>query len=90
MNDMGVQTESPRPPAGFFQEKYLVRRKVFKIFGAAFHIYDAAGNIVFYSKQKAFKLKEDIRIYTGEDMQQEVLTMRARQILDNLCYLRCD
>lgn len=52
------------------------------MFGAAFHIYDPDGNVVFYSRMKAFKLKEDIRLYTGEDMQEEVLTIKARNILD--------
>jgi uncharacterized protein YxjI len=66
----------------FQHTQYLIRRKIFKIFGAAFHIYDAQGNLAFYSKQKAFKLKEDIRIYTSEDMQTEVLTILARQIID--------
>lgn len=68
---------------GVFQHtNYLVRRKIFKIFGAAFHIYDPNGNVAFYSKQKAFKLKEDIRLYTGEDMQKEVLSIQARNIID--------
>lgn len=31
---------------------------------------------------KAFKLREDIRLYTDKDMQTEVLTIEARQILD--------
>ena len=66
----------------FLHANYLVRRKVFKLFGAAFHIYDPSGRVVFYSKQKAFKLKEDIRVYTGEDMRTEVLTILARQIID--------
>jgi len=66
----------------FSHKKYLVRRKILKLFGAAFHIYDSNGNVVFYSKMKAFKLKEDIRLYTGEDMQEEVLTIKARKILD--------
>ncbi|MBC2697199.1 MAG: hypothetical protein HF976_10270 [ANME-2 cluster archaeon] len=66
----------------FSHQKYLVRRKILKLFGAAFHIYDPDGNVAFYSKMKAFKLKEDIRIYTGEDMQEEVLTIKARSILD--------
>ena len=66
----------------FRHTNYLVRRKIFKIFGAAFHIYDPDGNVAFYSKQKAFKLKEDIRLYTGEDMQKEVLTILARNIID--------
>jgi uncharacterized protein YxjI len=67
---------------GFEHTTYLVRRKILKLFGAAFHIYDPQGNVVFYSKLKAFKLKEDIRIYTGEDMREEVLVIKARKILD--------
>ena len=66
----------------FEHQTYLVRRKILKIFGAAFHIYDPDGNVAFYSKLKAFKMKEDIRVYTGEDMQEEVLVIKARKILD--------
>ncbi len=66
----------------FSHSTYLVRRKILKLFGGAFHIYDPSGQVVFYSKMKAFKLKEDIRLYTGEDMQTEVLTIKARKILD--------
>jgi len=66
----------------FGHQTYLVRRKVFKIFGGAFHIYDPAGQLAFYSKLKAFKLKEDIRLYTGEDMLTEVLVIQARNVLD--------
>ncbi|QQL44761.1 hypothetical protein [Sulfuriroseicoccus oceanibius] len=70
-------------PAGAFGgQNYLIRRKVFKIFGAAFHIYDAHGQLAFYSKQKAFKLKEDLRIYTDEQMTTEVLTIKARNVID--------
>ena len=66
----------------FSHDTYLVRRKIFKIFGGAFHIYDPSGQVAFYSKQKAFKLKEDIRVYSGEDMAEEVLSIQARQIVD--------
>ena len=66
----------------FRLQTYLVRKKVMKLFGAAFHIYNPAGQLLFYSKMKAFKLKEDIRLYTGEDMKEEVLWIQARQILD--------
>lgn len=66
----------------FQHDHYMVRRKIFKLFGAAFHIYDSNGEIAFYSNQKAFKLKEDIRVYTNEDMITEVLTIKARNILD--------
>jgi len=66
----------------FQHPTYLVRRKILKIFGEAFHIYDPQNNVVFYSRLKAFKLKEDIRLWTGEDMQTEVLRIQARKILD--------
>jgi uncharacterized protein YxjI len=66
----------------FGQSRYVIRRKFFKIFGNAFHIYDEAGQVAFYSKMKAFKLKEDLRVFTGEDMGEEVLTIKARNILD--------
>jgi uncharacterized protein YxjI len=66
----------------FEHQTYTIRKKVFKVFGGAFHIYDPMGQIAFYSKMAAFKLKEDIRLYTGEDMQTEVLVIQARQILD--------
>ncbi|HSP80983.1 MAG TPA: hypothetical protein VLQ93_20845 [Myxococcaceae bacterium] len=69
-------------PGRFGQSRYMIRRKFFKLFGGAFHIYDPAGNVVFYSKMKAFKLKEDLRIYTGEEMAEEVLSIKARSILD--------
>ncbi|HYN42682.1 MAG TPA: hypothetical protein VE129_12945 [Thermoanaerobaculia bacterium] len=61
---------------------YLVRRKVFTLAGAAFHVYDGEGRLVLYSKLKAFRLKEDIRLFTGEDMREELLAIHARKVLD--------
>jgi hypothetical protein len=61
---------------------YTIRRKVLKIVGGAFHVFDPAGNVLFYSQMKAWKLREDIRLFTGEDMQTEILRIAARQILD--------
>ncbi|MEM9883094.1 MAG: hypothetical protein AAF800_09285 [Planctomycetota bacterium] len=52
------------------------------MFGASFHIFDPDGNVVLFSKQKAFKLKEDIRIYADESMVDEVLTIRTGSIWD--------
>ena len=66
----------------YHQSQYIIRRKVLKIFGAAFHIYDMAGNLAFYSKQKAFKLKEDIRIYGDQAMTSELLCIKARGVID--------
>lgn len=66
----------------FAPPTFLIRRKVFKLAGGAFHIFDPHGQLVMYSHMKAFKLKEDIRLYTGEDKQHELLAIRARQVLD--------
>ncbi len=45
-------------------------------------IEDQAGRVLGYSKQKLLKLKEDIRIYTGEDMTTELFQIRQQQVLD--------
>jgi uncharacterized protein YxjI len=63
-------------------ESYTIRRKVLKIFGAAFHIYSPSGAVVGYCKQKAFKLKEDIRIFTDESCTTELLNIKARSMID--------
>jgi hypothetical protein len=60
----------------------VIRRKFLKLFGNEFRVLDSAGNLVLFSQQKAFKLREDFRIWTGEDMQTEVLLMQARKIID--------
>lgn len=78
-------TESEYPPRMSTTpnaEQFTIRRKIFKIFGAAFHIYDARGEVVGYCKQKAFRLREDIRIYTDDSCTKELLTIRARNIID--------
>jgi len=66
----------------FAHPTYLIRRKVFKLFGGAFHIYDPAGELVLFSEMKAFKLKEDIRLYSDEQMTTEILVIKARRVLD--------
>ena len=63
-------------------EQYTVRRKVFKILGSAFHIYDTQGAVVGFCKQRALKLREDLRIYTDDSASKELLSLRARQVID--------
>ncbi len=62
--------------------QYTIRRKVFTLFGAKFHIYDPNGKLVGFSQQKAFKLKEDIRVYSDEAKTDERVIIQARQIVD--------
>jgi hypothetical protein len=63
-------------------DKYLIRRKVIKLFGASFRVYAGEDNPILYANLKAFKLKEDIRLYTGDDMKEEILVIKARNIID--------
>lgn len=62
--------------------EYTIRRKVFTFLGAKFHVYNSEGKVIGFSKQKAFKLKEDIRIFTDETLTEERAAIKARAIID--------
>ncbi|MCH8828308.1 MAG: hypothetical protein IID45_01890 [Planctomycetes bacterium] len=62
--------------------QFTIRKKIFTIFGAKFHVYDGEGKLLGFCKQKAFKLKEDIRIYTDETMTEERVIITARKVID--------
>lgn len=61
--------------------QYRIRRQVLRLFGAGFHVYDG-DRVVAFCKQAAFRLKEDIRLYTDDSQREELLWIRARQIVD--------
>lgn len=63
-------------------ERYTIRRKILTVLGAKFHVYDEHNQVVAFCKQKAFKLREDIRLFTSEAMTSELLVLKARSIID--------
>jgi hypothetical protein len=65
----------------FEYQSYVLRRQVFALTGK-FRFYDPMGTLVMFSEQKMFKLREDIRVYSDESKQNEVLMIKARQIID--------
>ena len=65
----------------FQYNQYLLRRQVLALTGK-FRLYGPEGQLVLYSQQKMFRLKEDIRAFTDESMSQELLFIQARNILD--------
>jgi uncharacterized protein YxjI len=67
--------------SAFQYEQYLLKRQVLALTGK-FRLYNSNEQLVLYSQQKMFKLKEDIRVYSDEGMQDEILLIKARQILD--------
>ena len=79
---LAQQTTNHPLAARFGHQTYLVRKKFWQFFGGSFYVYDPSGALVLFSKMKAFKLKEDIRIFTDETLQTEALSIQARSILD--------
>ena len=65
----------------FQHPSYLLKRQAIALAGK-FRFYDPLGNQVMFSEQKMFKWREDIRVYADENKTQEVLSIKARQIVD--------
>ncbi|MGA1822280.1 MAG: hypothetical protein ACMUIG_07115 [Thermoplasmatota archaeon] len=60
---------------------YVIKQKVLTI-GRKYYIENSSGQGIGFCKQKIFKLKEDIRIYTDENMTNELLLIKQEQVLD--------
>ncbi len=58
------------------------RKKVFKLAGNIIHAFDPQQNLVLFVKQKAFRLKEDIRVYADKAQSTEMLYIQARKVID--------
>lgn len=69
-----------------FQFDQYVIKKQFFAFTGILRIYNSQDQLVLYSQQKIFKLKEDIRVYADETKTRELLIIQARQILDFSAY----
>ena len=56
----------------------------FKVLAIATQIYvtDAAGNPVFYVKQKLFKLKEAISVFADDSQNDQRFTIKADRVID--------
>lgn len=68
--------------ARFQHARYTIRRKFFRFFGDAFHLYTDEGELALYSNMKRFRLREDIRLYADESQEQELLRISTRSIFD--------
>lgn len=63
-------------------ERYTIRRRLFTFFGASFDVFDAGDKPVAFCRQKAFRLKEDLRLFADAERTRELLAIRARNIID--------
>ncbi|MDQ0902021.1 MULTISPECIES: hypothetical protein [unclassified Paenibacillus] len=66
----------------FNHQKFVVRKQILSLVGAKIDIFDIDEKAILFSKMKAFKLKEDIRLYGDETMQDELISIQARNIID--------
>jgi hypothetical protein len=67
----------------FLLNKYYSKKSFLAIFGGELRIFDENQNaILFFVKQKAFKLKEDISIFSDESQTKELLKIKTNSIVD--------
>jgi hypothetical protein len=66
----------------FAGKVFTVRQNIFNFLGATIKVFDDKGDQILYCKQKAFKLKEDVRIYKDETKTEEIFRIAARNIID--------
>lgn len=66
----------------FAHDYYLIRRQVFTLLHTNMHAYDRDGELVLYTRMKGFRLKEDLRLYADESMQQELLKITTENVID--------
>ena len=78
-----LQGSDPIPSKSqiFSYHQYLLQRQVLALTGKI-RIYSPMNELLLYSEQKMFKLREDIRVYADERKRIELLWIQARQILD--------
>lgn len=78
-----AQVTAPQPPPSglWYQDNYKIRKKVLTVWNK-YWIEDINGNMLGFTKQKMFKLKEDIRIFNDESMANELFRIKQEQILD--------
>jgi hypothetical protein len=62
--------------------EYIVRRRILTLFGSAIDILSSDGQLILFCRGKAFRIKQDMRVYSDASRSRELLNIRARQWLD--------
>jgi hypothetical protein len=71
------------PHRVFGLSRFIARRKVFTFLGATFTLHDPDSfEVLALCRQKALKLKEDIRVYSDATKTEEILLIKARRVID--------
>ncbi|MFM8580242.1 MAG: hypothetical protein ACKOFW_01940 [Planctomycetaceae bacterium] len=62
--------------------EYQIRSRFLNLLHHDYRVFDQQEALIGFIRHKAFKLKEDIRVYTDETLSEERLSIKARQIID--------
>jgi len=65
-----------------YESKYVAKKAMFSFLGAVFRIYSTSGELQFYIKQKAFKLKEEINVFKDSSQKDKRIVIKAGSIGD--------
>ena len=65
-----------------YESKYVAKKAMFSFLGNTFRIFDQGGNLQFYIKQKAFKLKEEINVFADDKQTDKRLVIKAHGVMD--------
>jgi uncharacterized protein YxjI len=65
-----------------YQSQYVAQKALFAFLGGEFRLFDTANQLAFFVKQKAFKLKEEITVFSDEAQTKPMLRIKARSIMD--------
>ncbi len=63
-------------------DQYVARKRMLHLIGGAVRVFDRQGRLLLYVDQRAFKLREEIRVFADEAKTTVLLLIKARQILD--------
>jgi uncharacterized protein YxjI len=65
-----------------YGRQYVAKKPLFSFLGRKFYILGPEGNLRFFVKMKAFRLKEDITVFADESQTRPILKIKARSIMD--------
>jgi hypothetical protein len=69
-------------PELYQHDQFEARKHMLKLFGGSFDLRTTDGRLLAYSKQKAFRLREDIRVFADKAQTVELLYIQADRIVD--------
>jgi hypothetical protein len=78
---LGTATSPAISAAIFQQDRFLARQKLFT-FAPKFCFLDSQGNTLAFLRKRVFTWKDEIRVFTDETQSMELLTIKARKIID--------